>query len=142
MNTLNETSMILATKIPHKNRHIIPGQLFGHDFPLRIEPTVFNIARGQAQNYSGGYWKFYSLSNDGFYMAPDADGTFHIKCPNFYQGELSSDAFGIAVCLIAYSYLSFCEDTRFARICATHFNLLRPFVAEHPEALKIYSAID
>lgn len=142
MNASNETSKVIATRIPHKNRQVIPGQLFGHDFPLRIEPTVFNIARDQAQNYNGGYWRFYSLSNGGFYMAPDADSTFHIKCPNHYQGELSSDAFGIVACLCAYSYLSFSEDTRFARICAMHFHLLRPFVADHPEALKIYRAID
>ena len=142
MNIPNKLPTIVATRIPHKDRHVVPGQLFGHDFPLRIEPMVFNIARDQAQNYNGGYWKFYSLSNGGFYMAPDADKTFQVQCPNLYQGELSSDAFGITVCLIAYSYLSFSDHTRFARICANHFHLLKPYVETHPEAVKIYSAID
>ena len=60
-----------------------------------------------AQEYTGGYWDFWTLSNSGFYMAPAEDTIFHVKCQNMYEGDLSADALGIVACLYAYSNLSF-----------------------------------
>ena len=56
---------------------------------------------------SVGSWELYTLSNGGFYMAPDIAQTWEVSCPNYYAGTLSSDALGIVACLCAYSHLSF-----------------------------------
>ena len=60
-------------------------ELFGIDFPLKLEPYIFHLTSSQAQNYNGGYWDFYKLSNGGFYMAPDGE-RYQVSCPNYYRG--------------------------------------------------------
>ena len=93
-----------------------------------------------AEDYTGGYWDFYTLSNGGFYMAPSGDDIFHVSCDNQYEGELSADALGITSCLYAYSHLSFAGD--FAREYARHYHLLRDFMMDHPEVRVILGATD
>jgi hypothetical protein len=74
-------------------------------------------------------------------MAPQLDSGVMISCENGYEGLLSPDAFGITVCLYAYSELSFCED-RLARTCEQQYHLLRDYAAAHIEAKKIWKATD
>ena len=128
---------ILRTKIANNQRIQITHDLFGINFPLSLEPLVYTFASNLADTYTGGYWKFYSLSNGGFYMAPDYDGSFEVCCANGYEGTLSADAFGITVCLYAYSHLSFSED-----IFIDHYHWLRDFMLDHEEANEILRAID
>jgi hypothetical protein len=54
---------------------------------------------------------------------------------------VSPDAFGITVCLYAYSELSFGDD-RLAQVWAQHYHLLREYASRHPEAKLIHRAID
>lgn len=115
--------------------------VFGLNFPLRLEPTVFSVADHLAEDYSGGYWQFYALGNGGFYMAPDVDHGYEVSCANGFEGTLSSDALGITACLYAYSQLSFGEG-RFAEVCAEQYHLLREHALDHPEAGAILAAID
>ncbi len=117
-----------------------PANHFGDDFPFRVEPFIFSMAGKLSHDYQGGYWHFYELSNGGFYMAPDEDTPFQVSCMNGYEGTLSADAFGITVCLYAYSHLSFLEEL--SEMCAEHFHLLRESVFEHPEMEAILAAID
>jgi hypothetical protein len=89
--------------------------------------------------YSGGCWRFYKLSNGGFYMSPpDESYEIHIK-GNGFQGRMSADASGITVCLYTYSQLSF-ESA--PEIFAKHFHWLRDFAWHHAEARAIFQAID
>jgi hypothetical protein len=94
-----------------------------------------------AEDYRGGYWDFYTLSNGGFYMAPSSDDRFHVTCDNQFEGDLSADALGITSCLYAYSHLSFSGGS-FARECARHYHLLREYMLEHREVRKILAATD
>ena len=116
--------------------------LFGINFPLSLEPAIFSIAGNIATEYSGAYWAFYSLSNSGFYMAPDLDKLYAVSCINGYEGSLSADALGITACLYAYSHLSFSSNQVFAKICANHYHWLRAYMLEHKEVSAILSAID
>jgi len=115
---------------------------FGDNFPFRIEPFIFDMAGSLSRDYTGGYWNMYELSNGGFYMAPDSETPFNVSCMNGYEGKLSADAFGITVCLYAYSNLSFSSDPEFAEICAEHYHLLREYMFGHPEVKGILRAID
>lgn len=83
----------------------------------------------------------YRLENGGFYMAPDED-TFRVSCPNGFEGTMSGDAFGIVVCLYAYSELSFSSVPELAEACAEQYHLLREYIFEHSEATAILGAID
>lgn len=135
------TPTIINTIVPESGRLNIVDNLFGMAYMLKLEPAVFNIAEALAEAYTGGYWEFHDLSNGGFYMAPRHDTEFTVSCENGFEGKLSPDAFGVTVCLYAFSELSFRGD-RLAQTCAKQYHLLREYVAEHPEARSIYRAID
>jgi hypothetical protein len=135
-------TIITRKKVPEDLRITHVGDIFGVNFPMRLEPFVFNAASTMVDDYNGGYWEFYELSNGGFYMAPNTDMRFHFSSPNGYVCELSSDAMGITVCLYAYSMLSFDGIRDFSEVCAEHYHLLREYMMEHPEVASILGAID
>jgi len=138
-----QASLLPVTRelVPDDQRMAIVEKLFGMAFPLQLEPVVYGITDRMAEEYTGGYWDFYTLSNGGFYMAPAEDRVFHIKCQNMYEGDLSSDALGIVSCEFAYSNLSF-SLSDIAREYARHYHLLREYMVEHPEVREILGAID
>ena len=125
--------VIYCEPVPDDRRMDFVNALFGLEFPMRLEPAIYDFARKLSPDYGGGVWEFYALSNGGFYMAPAENG---------YEGTLSADAFGVTVCLYAYSHLSFEKDERFSAVCAGHFHRVREFALEHREAVAILAAID
>lgn len=138
---MNITDTITSQIVPEADRMDFVDRLFGMNFPMRLEPAVFNMAGMLAAEYNGGYWQFYSLSNGGFYMAPSANTIFDVSCDNGFEGKLSADALGIAACIYAYSHLSFREDA-FGQTCARHYHWLRQFATEHAEVRSILQATD
>ncbi len=103
--------------VPENHRLAITAKIFGGHFPTILEALIYNFTDNLAEDYHGGYWAFYSLSNGGFYMAPYSDSTFHVICDNTFEGDLSADALGITVCLYAYSHLSFSGTAELADAC-------------------------
>ena len=141
MNTQASLLQVTRELVPDDRRMDVVDGLFGTAFPLQLEPVVYGITDRMADEYAGGYWHFYTLSNGGFYMAPAEDRVFHVKCRNMYEGDLSSDALGIVACEYAYSNLSF-SLSDIAREYARHYHLLREYMVGHPEAGEILGAID
>lgn len=135
MHPIERTLIKDADRVDHT------AALFGFHFPLHLEPLVYVVAAHLSHDYRGGYWQFYSLSNEGFYMAPDEDHVLHVTCENGFEGHLSADALGITACLYAYSHLSF-SGMLFADVCAQHYHWLREFALDHAEAGSIMAAID
>ena len=141
MNT--QASLLTVTRelVPEDRRIDVVEQLFGTAFPLQLEPVVYGITDRITEDYNGGYWDFYTLSNGGFYMAPAENRTFHVKCQNMYEGDLSADSLGVTVSLYAYSNLSF-SLSDIAREYARHYHLLREYMLGHPEVREILGATD
>jgi len=135
-------NIVTRVLVPETRRSDHVNQLFGIHFPLQLEPVIYGITEQMAPDYKGGYWEFFSLSNGGFYMAPDANRTFKVSCQNYYTGTMSADALGIVACLYAYSHLSFSPRDEIGRMYARHYHLLRGFMCEHPEVAEILGAID
>ena len=136
------TKKVTRELVPETLRSAHVGDLFGMHFPLQLEPFIYTVTGQMAPDYKGGYWQFYSLSNGGFYMAPDAEKPFKVACQNYYTGTLSGDALGIVACLYAYSHLSFSPREEIGRMYARHYHLLREYMCEHPEVAEILGAID
>jgi hypothetical protein len=126
-------------KSSRRAQHV--AKLFGARF-LWIESFVFDTASSLSKQYDGGHWRYFALSNGGFYMAPARGEPLSVSCSNGFEGQMSSDALGITSCLYAYSSLSFSPDTAFAENCADHYHLLRAFVRQHAEAKSILAAVD
>ena len=118
------------------------ARLFGLNFPMRLEPVVYTITDRIAEDYQGGFWDFWELSNGGFYMSPRSDKRFNVSCDNGYDGAMSSDALGITVCLYAYSNLSFGTESQFTQTCAQQYHRLRDYALDHDEAGAIFRAVD
>ena len=141
MNMQASPSTVTRELVPEDQRLVVVERLFGMAFPLQLEPVIFGITERMAEDYDGGYWDFWTLSNEGFYMAPSEDRIFHVKCQNMYKGDLSADALGITSCLYAFSNLSF-SLTDMAREYARHYHLLREYMLDHPEVREILGATD
>jgi hypothetical protein len=135
------TSSITRQLVASNQRMKISAELFGLNFPMKLEVSIFNIAGNLAAEYDGGYWDMYKLSNGGFYMAPAPEQQFSVSAENGYEGSMSADAMGLVACLYTYSHLSF-GDGAFAEICAEHYHLLREFALDHAEVGSIMQAID
>ncbi|MEQ8262576.1 antirestriction protein [Pseudohaliea sp.] len=142
MNNIDQGQTIIRTVVPEEDRCQVVEDLFGIDFPLRLEPLIFHIAGTMAPSYTGGYWAFFTLSNGGFYLAPEGPDRYLASSMNGWSGGLSADALGITVCLTAYSHLSFGGPPAFARRCAEHYHRLRDYMLEHGEAGPILAATD
>ncbi len=137
----NSEATIKAILVPDNGRLSITANLFGFLFPMKLEPVIYHFAETLSEDYCGGYWAFYRLSNGGFYMAPDDDERFKVSSMNGFEDTLTADALGISACLYAYSYLSFGEG-KFAESCAEHYHRLLDYACEHPEAGVILQVID
>ena len=142
-NTNNTDNTITRSIIADSKRMDATHALFGLGFPLRLEPTVFNMAGMLSEHYQGGVWEFYALSNGCFYMAPlaNADKRFTVRSDNGFEGVMSADSLGICACLFACSHLSF-GGGDFAALCGEHYHWLREYAMEHAEVRSILRAID
>ena len=138
---ISNTNTVTRQLVADDQRTQITADLFGVYFPLQLEPFIFSMASRLSEDYGGGYWEFYTLGNGGFYMAIESDAQFRVSSPNGWEGFMSADAFGIAVCLFAYSNLSF-GSGQFAETCADQYHLLREYMMDHAEARAILVATD
>jgi hypothetical protein len=133
------TSPVVATRVPENERDHFLYRQMGGSF-LLFEHAVYAMLEHASEDYSGGTWEFYALSNGGFYMAPCADLPLRIcSFGNGFEGLLSPDAAGIFACAMALSHLSFRlrdENT------SSKFHLLREFHGDHPEAAALFRALD
>lgn len=136
---------ITATLLSDEHRIGFWPQHFG-SIPqwITLEPHIFAWMDRLCAEYSGGIWLFYTLSNDGAFMAPEPDGNDGEKWTLFNPmngngGELSAEAAGIAVCLIAYSHHA-CRTEYDAM--TEHYYRLRDYALNHPECRTIMHIID
>ena len=104
------------------------------------EGLVYCWMRNLSEDYQGGYWDYFKLSNGGFYMAPRTSKKFRVLVAgNYFEGELSADAAGIVATLYALCELA--NRTASDRIVDL-YHLLRDYASEHPDAGQIFAAID
>jgi hypothetical protein len=109
---------------------------------LRLEPVIYGITERMAPDYHGGYWQFYTLDNGGFYMAPEGDQVYQVRCMNHWAGTLGAQALGISATLYGFSHCSFSPKKEVGQLFARHYHLLREFMFTHPEVASILRAID
>lgn len=104
-----------------------------------LEHTIYDMTRRMTDDYDGGLWTFYNLSNGGFYMAPKTDKSFDLSCENMFEHEVSADTAGIIACAMAYSHLSFLDN---GECFAEAYYLLSEFIFQHRDAGIIRAALD
>lgn len=72
---------LTATPVPDEQRLDFWPLHFGAITQwITLEPRIFAWMDRFCDEYSGGLWSFYTLSNGGAFMAPDAEGAINGIC--------------------------------------------------------------
>lgn len=137
------THTIIASQVSDEQRADFWPQHFGR-IPqwILLEPRIFGWMDRFCENYSGGIWHFYTLTNGGAFMAPEAEDDEKWTLLNNMNGnsaEMSAEAAGIVVCLIEYSHHA-CRTECDAM--TEHYYRLRDYALQHPESSAILRIID
>jgi len=134
---------ITARTVPDAERLEFMPRTFGRAF-LRVESAIFDFARQILPDYNDGFWEFVSLSNGGAFLKLDSTCKYYVSVDgNFYEGQMSSEAAGITVCLFAFNHLTYqLGPTPQGERLANLYYLLRDYAIQHPEAAQIVRAID
>lgn len=139
-----EPTAVVANLVAEGDRLSFLPTFFGQHLMMRGETLVFNWLDRLSEDYNGGYWHFYRLSNGGFYLAPDSDKSMRISVEgNGFDGEMSADAAGIVATFFALSQLTGAvQGTEAGDTLIDRYFFLSDFAAEHVEAGLIFRAID
>lgn len=114
--------------------------LFGAEFELLVYPVALCTIHRIAKNYHSAPWRYWELSNQGFYMAPDTELIYPVTSDNGWSGKLSADALGIVVTRIAYGHYIWIQDDIHRRVCKMHHDRLTVYLFDHPEEELILNA--
>lgn len=142
---ITEQPTITASRFTDERRITFWPQYFG-TVPqwILLEPRLFAWMDHLCEDYGGGIWQFYTLSNGGVFMAPEADEDnrekWHLSNSiNGNDAEMSAEAAGIAVCLLEYSHHAWRTE---CDVMTTHYYRLRDYAITHPECQAIMHIID
>ena len=139
------TAEITKNVVPDNERMDFLPMLFGREY-FWGELHAFATMDRFVDNYQGGYWEFYRLSCGGGYMAPDMARVSMCIPENWFDDEMSGDAAGIVITIYTLNRLMWRLDGRgrddLMEPLIKHYDLLRDYASQHPEAGKIYRAID
>lgn len=107
----------------------------------RLEGNIFKLMDKMCKVYQGAFWEFSMLSNGGAFIWPDMlEASVRMFNPhNGNEAELSPEAAGIVVCLMAYSIWSFKTESP---VLVEYFYQLRDYAIQHPEQAQIFRLID
>lgn len=138
-----DTDRIECMPVPDEQRAAFWPQQFG-SIPqwITLEPHIFGWMDRFCRDYSGGIWNFFTLSNGGAFMAPENENDEKWTLFNSMNGngaEMSAEAAGIAVCLIAYSHHA-CRTE--CNAMTEHYYRLRDYALLHADCHAIMRIID
>lgn len=139
-----ELAPVVANLVAEGDRLSFLPTFFGQHLMMRGEALVFGWLDRLSEDYNGGYWHFYTLTNGGFYLALASDKPMRISVEgNGFDGEMSADAAGIVATFFALSQLTGeVQGTKAGDTLIDRYFFLRDFAAEHVEARLIFRAID
>jgi hypothetical protein len=107
---------------------------------IQFENILYYLTKSMCHKYTGGYWNFYELSNDGFFLALASDEKFEVYVDgNGFNGFVSSEALGIIVTLFSINGILGQKDNDYL---IDKFYALRDFALDHEESDLILLAID
>lgn len=139
MNYQLNQSLIQSTLVSNKLRGSFLPKHLGNNY-LRFESMIYQMMDHFCKNYSGGYWEFYELSNNGFYMAPQSGEPYNLFIEgNGYEDIVSNDAAGIIVTSYVLNKLVWMTESE---LLVDKYYFLLDFAGQHPESGQIFAAID
>lgn len=137
-------NIITATPVADAQRLAFWPQHFG-TIPqwILLEPRIFAWMDRLCADYHGGIWQFHTLSNGGAFMAPESaysdEKLALFNGMNGNSAALSTEAAGIAACLMEYSHHA-CRTECDAM--TEHYYRLLDYALAHQECRAIMHIID
>lgn len=134
-------SNVITSKIVAQNQR---PEFLSRKIPryyLHFENYIYEIADRLINGYSGGYWEFVELSNEGFYLKPclGLDKVEIHIADNGYSGEVSEDAAGIIVTCFSLNFLLYkWQDKSLYH----YYESLIAYTYFHEEMREIRAALD
>jgi hypothetical protein len=133
-----DPNTIEARQITKVQLRAITDRHFGTPFggPVDLAREILEHLRVFAPDYQVGDWRYYELSNGGFYAAPVSS---RLQVTMNQTVEMSDDAAGLATCLFLLEGLGVLD----ARLM-DHHQRLQGFADQHPEAelIRLVSIAD
>lgn len=140
-----DPNRVTATPVDDEDRVAFWPHHFG-SIPqwMMLEPRIFAWMDRLCDDYNGGVWLFYTLSNGGAFMAPEPDEDSNEKWALFNSmngngTQLSTEAAGIAACLMEYSHHAMRTE---CDAMTEHYYRLRDYALNHAECSAIMHIID
>jgi len=131
--------MIIKTLVEEKDRIDFLPKHLGNKH-LKFEMLVYSLMDSFTKDYSGGFWNFWTLDNDGIFMTLDSIQSFEVINPmNYFEDTMTAEALSIGVNIFALNALM--DESCDQRII-DYFYALRDFAAEHKECNQIFGLID
>ena len=131
--------MIIKTLVKEEDRLDFLPKHLGKKF-LKFEMLTYAFMDNFCEEYSGGFWNFWTLDNGGILMTLDSTESFKVINPlNYFEDTMSAQAASVGMNLFALNDLA--NRTQDEKL-ADYFYALRDFASEHPEASKIFQLID
>lgn len=136
---MNREKVINKQIVLEKNRlNFLPKHVKRH--VIQFENIIYYLAQSMCHQYSGGYWNFYELSNEGFFLAPALGQPLEIFVDgNGFNGFVSPEGIGVIVTLFSLNGISGQQDDGYL---IDKYYALRDFALQHPERDLILLAID
>lgn len=111
-----------------------------------FESMVFDLLGSWCDDYEGGMWNYYKISNGAWYLSPAADGIYRVQDYAGTEFEMSPDGAGLAATLNALHRLTWHfhevgDKVRFDPV-SKHEHALRMYSYTHPDAVPIWRVLD
>lgn len=131
--------MITKTLVQEKDRLEFLPKHIGNRF-YKFEMLVYAFMDKFCQDYSGGYWEFWTLENGGILMTLDSNEVFQVcNDMNYFEDTMSAESVSIAVNMFALNALM---DENCDKRIIDYYYALGDYASEHSEASKIIRLID
>jgi len=108
--------------------------------PRRVAPFLAWAKRLGDEYEETSRWEGRTLSNNGFYLAPNSRLTYGVSVAgNGYEGTMTAEAFGITLSLFALGQIA---NTTEEDSDILLYHALRDYALDHSESVEIMAAID
>lgn len=120
---------------------------FLHPYFIEIEARTCDFLRTYSDEYTGGSWNYYTLSNSGFFMAPCSHKFYTVSIPgNYFDAKVDAEAAGLISFLYAVNMVlakqADLPDGPDEELLHFYNLVLAYAVSDSPYRVKIACAID
>jgi len=115
--------------------------------PLQFfETKVFELLRAWCDDYDGGTWTYYELSNGAWYLSPNDTEPYCVRDAYRCLHTMSPDGAGLTASLYLLNHLAWYfheKGDKTKRDAVTeHYHALRMYTYGHVDAVAIWRVLD